>query len=502
MNNSQSSKKISIKWKVFAILIIFIVISIFVIWFFQVKMLYTFYQAARFDELEVSAKEIINTETLGNSELLAQTVYHYADENHSSIYLFLIDNNVATPVITAKGAAGGITPFFSASDFQMLYENAINNGGTFVATATSGQISTGSNDKTAQMERISEYTGRVIFGNREKANAVSATVFSGVSGDYFLLQTSDLSPVAATVRTLNLQFLWIGVIIILLALVLAEIMHKLITTPIIKMNSSAQRFALGNYDVEFDGRGYKEIYELSQALDYASCELSKTNKLQKELISNVSHDLRTPLTMIKGYGEVMRDIPGENTPENVQVIIDEAERLSDLVNDMLDVSRLQSGTRKPNMHLFSLTQATKETMSRYEKLTEKDGYRVEFVNEDEKEVFVVADSVMILQVLYNLINNAINYTGDNKTVLVRQNIIGDKVRISVLDSGEGILPQDIPFIWDRYYKVDKVHKRATVGTGLGLSIVKEILELHGSQFGVNSVIGKGSTFWFELPIAE
>ena len=109
---------------------------------------------------------------------------------------------------------------------------------------------------------------------------------------------------------------------------------------------------------------------------------------------------------------------------------------------------------------------------------------------------------MILQVVYNLINNAINYTGEDKYVSVVQSVEGDTVRISVSDTGEGISEEQIPLIWDRYYKIDKVHRRATVGTGLGLSIVKEILEIHNATYGVSSTLGKGSTFWFELKTSD
>ena len=194
----------------------------------------------------------------------------------------------------------------------------------------------------------------------------------------------------------------------------------------------------------------------------------------------------------------MRDIPGENTPENIQIIIDETSRLSELVNDMLDISRIQAGTRKPEFQLFSITDTVRDTMRRYERLTMQDGYRIDFESNGDAQVF--ADRGMILQVIYNLINNAINYTGEDKCVSVKQDISDGHVRISVMDTGEGIPEEQLTLIWDRYYKIDKVHKRATVGTGLGLSIVKGILELHNAAYGVQSAIGQGSVFWFELDI--
>lgn len=208
--------------------------------------------------------------------------------------------------------------------------------------------------------------------------------------------------------------------------------------------------------------------------------------------------------MISGYAEVMRDIPGENSPENLQIIIDETERLSELVTDMLDISKLRAGTQTPHMTYFDLTETVREVMKRYEKLKHHDGYNISF--ESDGEAFVYADRTMLLQVVYNLINNAINYTGDDKTVKVSQSF-GEhdgerRVRISVADTGPGIPRDQIPLIWDRYYKIDKVHRRAAVGTGLGLSIVKGILQLHNAAYGVESSEGQGSVFWLELPIAD
>ena len=200
--------------------------------------------------------------------------------------------------------------------------------------------------------------------------------------------------------------------------------------------------------------------------------------------------------MITGYAEVMRDLPGENTPENVQVIIDEANRLTNLVNDLLNISKLQAGVMQKNDTRYNLTQSIRQVFDRYNKLREQEGYVIEF--EAGEEVYVVADEDKIYQVVYNLINNAINYTGENKKVIVRQKVMDKYVRIEVSDSGEGIPEDELKNVWERYYKVDKTHKRSVQGTGLGLSIVKNILKLHNARFGVDSHLGEGSTFWFEL----
>ena len=338
----------------------------------------------------------------------------------------------------------------------------------------------------------------IAFNVSEDMRAVYINVAEVRGEKHVIVQSAKITPPMIVTKTLRSQFLCICIILAVLALATAGLMSKIITKPIVKMNESAKRLAKGEYGTDFTVSGYREIDELADTLNYASKELAQTDTLQKELISNVSHDLRTPLTMIKGYGEVMRDIPGENTSENIQIIIDETTRLSDLVNDMLDLSKIKSGTRKPELQPFSLTQTVRETMLRYERLTMQNGYRIEFINDSDTMIY--ADRGMLLQVIYNLINNAINYTGDDKFVSVKQTVSGDTVRISVTDTGDGIAADELDRIWDRYYKVDKVHKRATVGTGLGLSIVKQVLEIHGAKYGVESELGNGSTFWFELDI--
>jgi len=201
----------------------------------------------------------------------------------------------------------------------------------------------------------------------------------------------------------------------------------------------------------------------------------------------------------------MRDMPEEATPENLQIVIDETNRLTSLINDMLEVSRYQGGTQVLKITRFNFTEVIRSTLERYAKLREKDGYVIRF--ESDRDVWVDADEGRILQVIYNLINNAVNYTGEDRTVLIRQTVEvaenrAESVLLEVIDTGIGISEEDLPLVWERYYKVNDFHKRANMGTGLGLSIVKNILLLHQANFGVRSQVGKGSCFWFRLKLAE
>ena len=325
-----------------------------------------------------------------------------------------------------------------------------------------------------------------------------AKVIDTADGERLIIVESEITPVTSVVETLRFQLIIMTAVIILLSIVVAVFVAKLIAKPISDTNEKAKALARQDYDIPFEGGRYREITELNATLSYAAQELKKVDSLQKELIANISHDLRTPLTMITGYSEVMRDLPGEMTPENIQIIIDEATRLNSLVTDLLDISRLQSGTADIKNAPFSLTKSIKSIFARYTKLIENDGLNIVF--EHDGEVFIMGDELRMTQVLYNLINNAINYIGEDKTVIVRQTVQDEKVRIDVIDHGEGIPKDKLDYIWDRYYRVDKEHRRAKIGTGLGLSIVKNTLIAHNADFGVASKLGEGSDFYFILPI--
>ncbi len=307
-----------------------------------------------------------------------------------------------------------------------------------------------------------------------------------------------VTPVDATVSTLQMQLYIITGIMVLLATLLAIIISKHISNPIEQINQSAKVLAKGNYETEFHGSGFLEIKELSDTLNAAAIELSKVEQLRRELIANISHDLRTPLAFIYSYAEMMHDFPHEVTSEQSQIIMDEAKRLTSLVNDMLDISSLEAGMTKLNKEKYNLTESLGKTINRISKLVRNDGFDLIF--EHNEDVCLFADEVKITQAFYNLLLNAITYSGDEKTVIVRQNIKENMVRIQVIDYGEGISQNDLPYIWERYYKIDKKHKRPKIGTGLGLSIVKKIIELHDGKYGVESEVGKGSIFWFELEL--
>ncbi|MEG1661522.1 MAG: HAMP domain-containing sensor histidine kinase, partial [Clostridiales bacterium] len=196
----------------------------------------------------------------------------------------------------------------------------------------------------------------------------------------------------------------------------------------------------------------------------------------------------------------MRDIPGENNPENIDVIIKETGRLASLVNDILDISKLNSGVAILNLQLFDLSEDIASLVTNYNHLMAHDGYRIDF--DYQQPAFVKGDQTQISQVVSNLLNNALTYTGADKKVNIVQIIHHGRVKISVSDSGAGIPEEQLSHIWQRYYQSPDNHLRATHGSGLGLSIVRTVMLRHQGTYGVESKLGQGSTFWFELPLAE
>ncbi len=489
-NNRLKRPSIGIKWKLFAYLAVFAAVILIILWLCQVVFLSDIYRFIKTAEIRSVAAQL--SASINDPEKLEVTANTVSQKNDVCVLILrMTSHNRAVRIASYDVQKNCAIHNMADQGIFTLYDSALKNEGKHLQhfrydPTTKRYISIEAGDNHGDPESI---IYSLVMQNRD-------------GEDVLFILNSIVSPVNATVKTLNLLLIAVSILMICMALLLAVIISGKISRPIVEISAAAGLLAQGHYNITFRGGSYREISELSNTLNYAAGELAKVDNLRRELIANTSHDLRTPLTMIAGYAEVMRDLPGENTPENAQVIIDEAHRLSSLVSDMLDISKLESGTQPVTWEVFNLTATLRDAMVRYNHLCTREGYRIEFTA--DTEIFVVTDRSKFLQAFYNLINNAITYTGSDKLVTVLQTCYTDTqgtpwVRVAVTDTGEGIPEDKLALIWDRYYKIDTVHKRAAQGTGLGLSIVNKIMQLLGGRCGVASTIGKGSTFWIEIP---
>ncbi len=479
--------RVGIRWRLFVCLALFTAVILLTLWLFQVRLLSHFYEKEKFTEINVVADEL---EAYLTHDSLDDAAERYAIEHGICICVFRVKGEIASCIANAEVAPNCVIHHLGNVSISQLYESAKDNDGVY--------------DKRFEFNTDgTEFEGHLpaFMRARNSVNAIHVRVTEIGGEEYVLMLDCEMTPLGAMVKTLEMQFIWIAIILLIAAVLFAMILSHIVAKPLILITQKAGQLSAGKFDVEFpDDDSYREVQELADALKTAASEIGATDRLQRELIANISHDLRTPLTMIKGYSEMMRDIPGENSPENIQAVIDETTRLSELVNDLMDLSKLQAGTRKPDLTVFDFTETLRDVMVRYDTLIRHKGYCIDF--ELQGSAMVRADRTMILQVIYNLINNAVNYTGESLRVRVTEMVGESCVRLSIADDGEGIPPDQIKEIWHRYYRVDKEHKRAVMGTGLGLSIVKEVLESHGAAYGVDSAVGVGSIFWFELPLVS
>lgn len=314
-----------------------------------------------------------------------------------------------------------------------------------------------------------------------------------------LVIVASIDPIDSTTTVLQSQLIYITIISLIISAIISIFLSNKLSKPIEEMTKSAEILANGNYNVHFENSGYYEFDKLANTLNYATDKLSKTDKIRKELIANVSHDLKTPLTMIKAYSEKILDISGDNKQkreQDLKIIISETDRLTRLVNDMLDLSKIESSNEALNKERFNICEVASHIVDSF-----KIGYdlkKCEFSIVAPKNLIVYADKTKIEQVIYNFFSNAINHTGENKKITINIKDISKKVRVEVIDNGEGIDEDKIEYIWNRYYRADKNYSRNDKGSGLGLAIAKNIIEKHNGRYGVESKKGIGSTFYFEI----
>lgn len=471
----------SIKWNILICFALFAVVTLAALWLCTTVFLDDIYHAIKTKDMDRAADAVVRL--IGTNDMETEVATVAANYDMSIVVYRMNGDTDGMELVRADRLFGCLIDRIGRTGRLSLYRDTRTAGGSLVGlyrTVSPNTDSAFSQGEDASMPQN-------LIGGR----------IAEIDGEtYFILLNSYITPVAATVSTMRILLAVLSVLVLVASAVLALILSRRIARPIVRIRDAAGELAQRRYDWKLNETAYREVAQLSNSLRYASAELSKVDDLYRELISNISHDLRTPLTMITGYAEIMRDIPGENKPENVQVIIDEANRLTSLVNDILDLSKFSSGAQTIRPEPFNLTESVKNTLLRYGKLASSRGYQIDF--HYTSDVYVTSDEGRFHQALYNLVNNALTYTDESRRVLVEQTVHDGRVRISVTDYGEGIPKDQLPLLFERYYRAASSHRRPAAGNGLGLAIVRAVMESLGGSYGVTSTLGVGSTFWLEL----
>lgn len=450
-----TKNKTSIKNKLLLSLIIFFGIVLILVWISEVVLFKKAYENYQINNLNIISTKLKNLSTSELSENMETLAYQ----------------NQVCIIKTSKTQV--------EEQYNIKMNNCVlNNMSTDIKTILNSFILSKNETNTYKISLHNKKVLGYIYGLKNK--------------DSYIFIYSNIEDTTNITKILKNQMVYITAFALIAAIIVSYFLSKKVTKPIEDITSKAKYLGTGK-DIKFEKNGITELDDLVDALNLAQSEIGKTESLQKDLLANVSHDLKTPLTMIKAYAEMIKDISYKDKnkmDEHLNIIVDETDRLTLLVNDILDLSKLQANAEDLNCEKYDVIKEIKTIIKRYDIIKETEQYNI--ILEAPESLMVYADKNKINQVIYNLINNAINYTGEDKKIYIK--VTKDK-KIEIKDTGKGIKKEEIDMIWNRYYKSNKKHKRNVVSTGLGLSIVKEILLKHQYKYGVNTS-KSGTTFYF------
>jgi len=455
-------KKNSLAFRTLLAFFFFSIVILTLLWFIQIQFFNIYYEKYQVNMIKESADKIKNTKEEDLDSVLESIAY---------------DNNIC---IQYHYSFGKVTNYNTKNRSCLLDNPDMNILGKF------------------RKQLVNDESHSIQVHGPNNGKAIVHAVDLG-DGKLVLLNTM-LEDMSTATLLLKKQMILITIVIIILAIVLAIIVSKQFNKPIISITDKAKEMGKGNYDVKFDKSNIAELDELSNVLSVAASEMKQTDELRRDLLANVSHDLKTPLTMIKAYAEKVRDLTYKNKEKrekDLGIIIDESDRLNGLVNDLVEMSKIEA--KKSNLKLtkYDLKDQIEEVMKRYSITQEKDGY-VFNVDIPDKPLIIEADRKQLDQVYYNLINNAIEHTDDSKRVDIKVSEKKGVITVEIINYGNHLDEREIPLVWNRYYTKEKNHKRNTVGTGIGLSIVKTVFERHNFEYGVLSNKDTPTTFYFKI----
>ena len=419
-----------------------------------------------------------------------EEITKYLRDERNAIYLFLMSGYKTYTIIEkdTDEIVYSSDKLFEQEKDKLMDE--IQKSENYVA-ALAGKI--GDNDK------LINYGDRVYFD------------YARQTGKFILYFRYDREEWKSTINKFN-QIIQVSFIIAVFAsLIVGFMLSKTITVPIINLMHYARRIASGNFSEMAEVKSDDEIGELTKTFNYMARELERTleeqkklDNMRKEFVANVSHELRTPLTSIKSYAEALidGDVEEKETAYKFLKVIDsETERMTRLVRDLLQLSKLDNEQMQWNMREISIGDVLIDSVDKVA-LSAKSKRQEIFLSIEDNLSHIIADKDRMEQVFLNVLTNAIKYTPEEGEIKVSLAVANDEMYLQVKDTGIGIPKEDMPRIFERFYRVDKARSREMGGTGLGLAIAKEIVDAHKGTISIESVVGAGTNISIALPICN
>lgn len=329
-------------------------------------------------------------------------------------------------------------------------------------------------------------------------------VLDTLAANYFsvLMKEYRISPTDAHqmfVHSVHRYLLWTSVCALGLGALLSYLLTQIVLRPLYQMTSSARLISSGDYSWRVPAGQRDEIGQLAEAFNQMASSIERVEQLRRDLVSNVAHELRTPLTNIRGYLEALQDGVVPPSRDTFELLLDETLRLTRLVESLLDLARADAAKTTLKLERFDISEVAGRSLKKFELgFNQKN---IQISAELGRAIQVTGDREKLGRVMENLLKNALQYTPKNGSVALRAESVVSGVRVCVENSGPGIDPGDLPFIFERFYRGEKSRSRDYGGTGIGLALVKKIVEVHGGTTTVESTPGK-TTFCFTLPVGN
>ena len=467
-------------WSYFAL---FTALIFTVLWLLQTVFLQNFYDSMVIRNTKSAAEKIIAD---GKNENINNEIDELTHNNSILVYITDTNGNI---LYNSDEFSGMKKRGISAENDEMHgkkygkhqggYRSLPDGYGEFLEKLSENHI------LEMQSENYYIYGSYIDYYNTEE----TAVLYVGAAID----------AVGASVTIISIQLVWVTALSVAVGFVLSWFIARRFSVPVGILSEKAKKLGEKDYSAEFQKGFCTELDELSNTLDKTNKKLNESRDFQMELLANASHDLRTPLTMIKGYAEMIRDISWEDEKqcsEDVAVILKEADRLTAIVNEIMEYSELKADDSTKDFEKINISQLVNRTAVSFENLKKPDGIIVE--KDIEENIFVSGNESRLERALYNLMDNAAHYTGDSRKIKISLTAENGRAVLSVRDYGNGIPENELANIWDRYYTT-RMRKGKGV-SGLGLAIVKQTAEIHNGNCHADSEQGKGSNFVIDLPL--